>query len=269
MEPIRTYEDIGREIRKLRRSRKLTGAELGKRAKISQSKISKIENGAIRLEPKDTSCILDILECPQIIRQQIFAVFELDSHILEYRYRAIRDEPHAVYKRESTTQFLRCFTFNVPPVLLQTALYHEAQLASLKLHKDEISQMMAETVQRQDLLWEPSHSFHFLMTEIALYTAFDRRVQIGQLDRLYRICGLRRVKLGIIPLKSGLLATENTNFVVYDNKNVRIMTPDRELSSDDPEDVAEHVKIFTALSRKAHYDNEAQSLITNAITYFT
>ncbi|MEK7152781.1 MAG: helix-turn-helix transcriptional regulator, partial [Patescibacteria group bacterium] len=65
-------KQIGETIRTLRRQRNLTGEELARKAGLSQSKISKIETGQYRnLQIKELEIVLNILDAPKTIRQQI------------------------------------------------------------------------------------------------------------------------------------------------------------------------------------------------------
>src|ERR1700691_5335176 len=80
---------VGQAIRNLRRTRNMTGEELGKRVGLSQPRISKIETG-IDPSPKsaDIVAILDILEAPQTIRQQIMSALGRSNRPMIHRHKA-------------------------------------------------------------------------------------------------------------------------------------------------------------------------------------
>lgn len=266
--PIRTSYDIGTTLRDLRLRKKMTGVELGARTGISQSRVSKIETGVARIATTEIERILDILEATKTIRQQIFAALELSSLTFEPKYRPIYGPPLAVYKKELSTEHLRCFTMNILPVLLQTSAYHEAILRGWQISQDEFTQRMTETMKRQDLLWDPKHSYHFICHEAALYTIpASHQIQLEQLDRLERMSSLKRVRIGIIPCTAGLPIAEHSNFVLYDTRSILFVITNQELESDDPQDITEHMKIFAELDKKACYDDEARKLLRVAASF--
>jgi transcriptional regulator with XRE-family HTH domain len=269
IDTIRTPQGVGQTIRSLRRSKKMTGLELAGRVGLSQSKVSKIETGDTRPTSRELENILNILNCPKTIRQQIAAVYELNAELPSSKYRPILDKPDAVFKREQAAAHLRYCVFGVIPALLQTAAYREALLSHWKLSPKELVQKMQETMKRQDLLWDRKHTFHFIMHETALYTTpGSREVQFAQLDRIERLCGARNIKIGILPLEAGLLtAVTSTAFVLYDNRLIIQELAHREHMSDDPEDIAEHIRLFSELDKKACYKAEATNLIHKAMQF--
>ncbi|HJQ09126.1 MAG TPA: helix-turn-helix transcriptional regulator [Candidatus Saccharimonadales bacterium] len=266
---IRTIYDAGRTLKKLRQNKQLTGEKLGSKAGISQSKVSKIETGATLPSLKELKKILNILECPQIIRQQIFAVFELSTLAHRPKYIPIPNTFNWLCKKEANTHLLRGFLFNTFPALLQTAAYREAYLQHWNLAPRELAQRISESIKRQDLLWHMGREYHFIIHEAALYAVPGNfQVQLEQLDRIERIGILKHIKIGIIPLRVSLPSVENTNFILYDTNSVALVVANQELISDDPQDIAEHLKIFDDLNQRAHYNQEARELIRQAAQYF-
>src|ERR1700691_1655660 len=120
--------NIGQLIRELRRQRNMTGGELAQRIGLSQSKISKIETGLDTNIPSSRiEKILNILEAPQTIRQQIQASLG-NSDIVQVR--RLRTRPVSAHERAleelRVVNLLRTFSFNLCPALLQTVEYREA-----------------------------------------------------------------------------------------------------------------------------------------------
>jgi transcriptional regulator with XRE-family HTH domain len=265
---VRTLQDIGPVIRALRQRKKMTGVELGERAGLSQSKISKIETGVTLPTAKEVKNILNILNCPKTIRQRILVVYELDAAHPGSKYRS--NYPQHALKREVATNHLRCAVLHGVPALLQTTAYREALQSHRNLTPKKFTQIMHETMRRQDLLWDKKRTFHFIIHEAALYAApGSRDVQLAQLDRLERFCGMRRIKIGIIPLEAGLPTLETTaTFVLYDTSLLVLVIGSQELTTDDPESMAEYVKVFGELHQKACYEDEAKRLICKALEFF-
>jgi transcriptional regulator with XRE-family HTH domain len=269
IEFIRTHYDIGQTIKYLRKEKRITGTELGRLVKMSQAKISKIENGSTYCSEEEIEALMNILDCPKTIRQQILAVIHLTSKTPANKYRPITSQPDEVYQRELQSHHIRCFLFNLIPAILQVPEYHKALHEYWNVDSAVAVQKMNELVKRQDLIWNVDRTFHFIIAEAALYTLPAAiRVQLAQLDRLDRMNSLPNVRLGIIPVEVGLSTVENTNFLIYDRNTVLFIMNYQELRSTDPRDIAENEKLFDEYSQKAHYGKEAQAIIHKAMNFF-
>lgn len=261
---------IGQAIRDLRRQRNMTGEELGKRAGLSQSRVSKIETGAgANLQPAQAEKILNILDAPQTIRQQIQLALQQTEAV---QIRRIKGSfPFEQSLRElRRTKMLRVFTINLIPAMLQTTEYRQAHLSRVDMPGPDFRIAMRTTLKRQDLLWDKRRRFHFIIHETALYTTpGDRAVQIAQLDRLDRLIGTRNIKVGIIALESGTFPVDITSFSVHDEQRVAKAVADADIVSHSAQDIADYLKIFAALDKLADYGDSARTLIHKAIDYFS
>jgi len=261
----------GQTIRDLRRARRMTGEELGKLAGLSQPKISKIETGSpTPLNRSDIEKILDILEASQTIRQQILGSLGQATAPSTRRLKAaFRFEWALELERAAAT--VRAFSMDYIPALLQTLEYRRAILSHIALCEDEIQAAMRAINRRQDLLWEKQRRYHFIIHEPALYTTpADHPTQIAQLDRVERFVGVHSIRIGIIPLEAGLIpGLELAPFVLYDTLHLVKVAGNVEPVSDSSADIAEHLKIFAALERKADYGDSARTLVRKAIDYFS
>lgn len=176
----------------------------------------------------------------------------------------------SVYERERHTTILRVFCFSLPPALLQTMAYRRAVLKSSILSQEEFKHYMNETVKRQDLLWDSNRQFHFIFHGAALFTApAGREAQIAQLDRIERFIGTPHIKLGILPLESGMLPLDHGPFVLYDSRLMVTILTNYETESEDPREIAEGIKLFGDLERLACYGSEARLLVRGAIERFS
>ena len=234
---------------------------------MSQSKISKIETGFYtQLIPSEIEMILNILDAPKDISQQVAQAI-IDGN-QQYTTRKVTPRWLAaskVFERERETRLLRNFTFQLIPAILQTVEYRNA----LMEHYDQNDTNYNVIMQRQDLVWDGNHRYHIILHEASLYTIFSaHRVHIAQLDRLERFIGAEYMKLGVIPLEVGLAPFENSIFVLYDERLVVTVIGSNEIELDSQIDIAEHIRMFKALERKAEYDDGARRLIHKAADYF-
>jgi transcriptional regulator with XRE-family HTH domain len=264
-----TNLNIGQTIRTLRHQRNMTAVELGRRAGLSQPRISKIETG-VDSHPKlaDIEAMLHILDAPQIIQQQVVRSFDRKQPLL-LRRRSARYAYGEDFENESKASFIRTFCLNVIPALLQTIEFREALLKHNELNPDIRAAAMSIALKRQELLWS-RRNYHFIIHELALYTMpGDKRTQTRQLDRVKLFLDSKHCKVGIMPLQCGLLpGPENGTFTIYDDRRVAIALADKTLETQDKADIAEHLAIFTGLDRMSDYDDSASGIIDRAIDYY-
>ena len=263
-------QQIGQLIRQLRRQQGMTGAELGRKAGLSQSKISKIETGSYAvLRPVEVEKILNILNASKTIRQQ-FAVALGDMRARNTWVKVYN--VHLGIKPPEYRQHIkkyRVFGINIIPALLQIPPYRYAVLQSYGIEQDAIREWMKEMVKRQDFLWQKGLSFHFIMSEAALYTLpANIEAQVEQLDRVERMIGMPNITIGIVPLQAGLTVTENASFVLHDDKRLVKTIGNGEIESTNEEDLILHARIFKELERSSVVESEAKELIGKARKYF-
>jgi len=264
---------IGSLLRTLRRERNVTGERLALAANMSQSKISKIETGFYsKLAERDVEVLLDILDAPKLIRQQVRT--HLNGYSKEpgqaYRPLQVIDS----YAKEKETTLTRTFRLSTPHPLLQTMEYREASMQQYfninTADERKIGDIMKELPLRQDQLWDTTKYFHFIMYESVLYTLVtDIQTQLAQLDRIERFVGGKRIKVGILPFKEGLKATENTGFRLYDDRSLITANGISEVEITDQTIISEYIKIFDLVDQRVVYGEAARKLIHEAIDYFS
>jgi transcriptional regulator with XRE-family HTH domain len=260
----------GQLIRGLRRQHHLTGEGLAKKAGLSQSKISKIETGAIAdIKRSDIDKILNILEAPQSIRQQISIAdksFKIRTYNLNYGD-AYADNVRSTQR----SAYIRTFMINMIPALLQTIEYRTSLLQYTGYDDFTLKRSMQAILKRQEMLWDKRKHFHFIIYEGALYTSpGTHRTQYIQLDKLERFVGGEgNIKLGIIPIEGGLTPIEHGTFIVYDDWRVVNVLAGREIEFESKDDVFVYLKLFNELDHLADYNDAARMLIRKASNYFS
>jgi transcriptional regulator with XRE-family HTH domain len=261
---------LGHIIRSLRKERQLTGDQLGKQAGLSQSKISKLECGYLPSPETETVAnILDILQASQEIRQQVdllqaqLSMQKLGNHALySFSYQDL-----VLKERQAVS--IHVFVLNMIPALLQTPAYRSASLSGMGLSEEAVTRIMHESMQRQDLLFNPKIDHVFLIHETALYTRPSTiSVQLVQLDRLERLVGMEHCEIGLLPTQSGLSIFELPNYIMYDAKELLYAIGPIEAYSKESKLLQQYILAFSELRQKAYYGNEAIVLIRKAVDYF-
>jgi transcriptional regulator with XRE-family HTH domain len=264
---------LGQALRDLRLQRRLSGEHLGKKAGLSQSKISRIETGtSVNIDPAQIEKILHILDAPQLIRQQVLSVLGEPKLASLKRFKVSMTtvgEFNDVLERESKAELIRMVNVGILPALLQIPEYRYALLKSHDLNASEFQAAQKQIMHRQDMLWDASRRYQFVLFEPVLYgQAATRQIQRAQLDRIERFIGLHNIKLGVIPYQSWS-AFELCSFVLYDTTGVTRVVLDADLYSRSPDDIAIYLKLFNLLDRMADYGESARALIHKAVDYFS
>lgn len=264
-------KEIGSIVKRLRTAHNMTGVELANRAGFSQSAISKIENGYKLPERTHIEQLLNILDAPQIIRQQLVRLFARDSgnttvnNLRSFDYISTK----SAHRITVSVQHNRIFTVATLPFYVQTVDYRESLLKGLGLSAKATQAALADTQARQDLLWDTSKKFEILFTEMALYTRLTSVLtHLAQLDRVERMLSAGRLDIGIIPMEFGLTAKSACAFAVFDTKLVIREIGEDEIQSKDEAIIADHIRLFVALKQKALFGSEAIGLVSKAARYF-
>lgn len=260
----------GSLIRELRKQRRLTGGELGKKVGISQSKISKLESGYYsRLNTEEINSIFAVLRPSK--KQQLEIQAALENTLSELKaHRITPPQWRNTSQLEKDARVVRMFMVSLLPAFLQTIEYRKAFLALYNFSAEELVADRRNVLNRQDLLWARDRTFHFILYEACLYACpGSRDTQLAQLDRIERLVGLENVKIGIVPFKPGLPAMPYENFVLYDTHQLIIEAVSFEIVSKDLTPIQDHIKTFTALDKRALYGGEAREIIREAVKYFS
>jgi transcriptional regulator with XRE-family HTH domain len=261
-----TARDIGATIKKLRKRRGLTGASLGEKTNISQSKISKIETGTYGYASEaELTSILNILDGPHTIRQQILTAAKTGTAVKQSRiHHQITLDNLAL---EKAADSVCTFTTGVVPVLLQTGSYRTALLQLLG--STDTTHQLKLTTLRQDELWAKPQKYHLIMLHAALYTRFTgASAHIAQLDRIERMIQMNNFTIGIVPVEAGMPTTDLGSFVMFDDHMGIIGMPTREIQITEAEDILVYNDIFKHLDQLAVYGEEAVTLIRRAVDHF-
>jgi transcriptional regulator with XRE-family HTH domain len=277
---VRSIEDwlnrpggLARQLRDLRRSSGLTGTQVAAELGWPQSKVSKIETG--RQMPTDD----DVAGWARVCRASHEAIDALRALLVEAQglhrewKQQVRLGQVAIQRnydelaRKATV--IRNAEVAYIPGLLQTADYARCRIAEgVKLHgsnPDEVDAATAQRMLRQQILYDTTKTFEFVITEAVLRLLLcPRAAMLAQLDRLLALTGLRHVTLGIIPFGVELSTTPQNSFILFDDRLAVVETFVGETMHDGDE-AAAYAAAMTSLAAEAWYDDEARQLIVQAI----
>jgi transcriptional regulator with XRE-family HTH domain len=215
---------IATRLRLMRAQAGLSGAELGAAHRWAQSKVSRIENGkqlpsADDIQAWATACDADsstVAELLSLLKQAevVRATFRTRMHQGQEQVQASYNDFVA------NSRLIRHFETAYVPGLLQVPGYARRVFAEMiALHDlaiDDVDAAVAMRMQRQQMLYDPSKQFEFLLAEPVLrWMLAPAAVMREQLDRLQTVIGLDRIRFGIVPMGVELAVTPQNSFQLY------------------------------------------------------
>lgn len=237
---------LAQELRRLRGQAGVSGRELARRIGISQSKVSRIESGAVLPTMPEVDAWAAALDVPEDTRRLLAALTEAaftEVHTWRTALQGRGHLQHEVHELERRARILRTFQPSVVPGLLQTAEYMRRVFALFHPphDPDAIPAALAGRLERQLALYDTGRRFEFLITEAALrWRSGPHRLLIAQLDRVASLSTLENVSVGLIP--HGVEATTFTShgflLIEPDGTDAGDATPDEAANGPEPDGTA-------------------------------
>ncbi len=249
----RHKDGLAATIRELRKHAGLTGARLGARCAMSQSKISKIETGRIIPSVLDVERILQALSAPPEVLAEVTALARLANtefqDVRSLLRKGLEKKQYELSSLEAATTDFRFFLPAMMAALISTPEYIRASLAHIK---STVGKAVAKKLERQAVLYDTTKRFSFVLTESAVrWPICPPAVMATQLDHLTSLSYLPNVSLGIIPVAATPLRGPLNTFTVYDERLVTAETFTGAVVMRDPHDVMLHLGLFDRFERAA------------------
>lgn len=217
---------IAERLRNLRKGAGLTGARMAADLCWTQSKISKLENGRQMPTEDDVaawarSCkasggtaqeLLELLAEAQAVHREWKQQVRLGQVAIQRNYDDLAHQ--ATMIRNAEIVYI--------PGLLQTPEYARYRIAEgVRLHgasEPEVTAATAERVRRQQILYDTSKTFEFVITEAALRLLLcPATTMLAQLDRLLGLTGMPNIRFGVIPFGVQLTTAPQNGFILFDD----------------------------------------------------
>ncbi|MFD4911406.1 helix-turn-helix domain-containing protein [Kitasatospora purpeofusca] len=256
-------QELAATLKELRKRAGLSGARLAARCNMSQSKISRIENGKSPASLVDVEQILRTLEAPPDILARVTKLARLANtdwqSLRSLRRKGLHHKQQELAGLESTSTEFRFFLLSMITGLLSTPEYIRASLAHLD---GDQSKLIARKLSRQEVLYDTGKRFTFLLSEMAVrWPLIPASAMAMQLDRLVSVSRLPNVRFGVIPLRGIMPAAPMDTFTVYDASLVTVETTSGILTLRDQKDVAMHLEAFAAMERFALFGEDMRNLL--------
>ncbi|WP_329083591.1 helix-turn-helix domain-containing protein [Streptosporangium sp. NBC_01469] len=269
--------ELGVQLRHLREAAHLSGKELAERLRWQASKVSRIENARQTVTEDDvTQWARAVDASPEVageLVEQVTGLLDRQDSLRQRHHSGLAALQEDIRDMEARTTLLRVFEPGVVIGLLQTTEYARSIFTRIKrLYRapDEIDAAIRVRMQRQDILYDQSKRFRFVIPEAALrYRLAPLDVMRGQLDRLLAVTALPNVEFGVIPFEAPLPSAPLNGFWVYDEDHVAVPTRTRDLLLRDPDDVAFYARTFEELCEVAAFREDARSVIVRVLSDFS
>lgn len=265
---------LARELKRLRLLTGLSGRELGRRASISQSKVSRVEAGTALPTVPEVEKWGRALDAP-VETVRLLAALTGNAHLEAHSWSAAlqgrKHLQHEIGGWEADATLVRTYQPSVVPGLVQTADYaHRVfSLFSPSYDDDALAAAVTGRMDRQLALHKPGKKFEFVVTEAAVrWRPGPPDVLIAQLDRLMSISTLDSVVFGLIPLDREALTTYSHGFVIYEGDGEAMVSLEMihgPLTLDATDDIETYRQRWSLLQEMALFGEEARGLLDDLI----
>ncbi|MGW3492641.1 helix-turn-helix domain-containing protein [Streptomyces sp. NPDC001020] len=211
---------LGQELRRLRELKGMTAEEVAERLLVSQSKISRLENGRRSISQRDVRDLCGVYEVED--QRVVESLMEMarDSRQQGW-WHAFGDIPYSVYiGLETDAESLRVYEPQIVTGLLQTRAYAEAliQGALPETSPADIDKRVKVRMRRQDrIAAENPLRLWVVLDEAALRRVVgNKEVMREQLDHLAEMSRLPHVTVQVLPFDVGAHPGLNGQYAILE-----------------------------------------------------
>ncbi|MCB5911282.1 helix-turn-helix domain-containing protein [Streptomyces pinistramenti] len=212
---------LGQELRRLRELKGLTAEEVAERLLVSQSKISRLENGRRSISQRDVRDLCGVYEVDDHRIVESLMQMAKDSRQQGW-WHAFGDIPYSVYiGLETEAASLRVYESLLVPGLLQTPNYAEAVIpgAVPELAADQLEKRIQVRLRRQERVNDREKPLRLwvVLDESALRRVVGSHlIMREQLEHLVEVSHLPHVTVQVLPYDTGAHAGMSGTFSILE-----------------------------------------------------
>ncbi|MFB7710823.1 helix-turn-helix domain-containing protein [Streptomyces sp. NPDC056105] len=212
---------LGQELRRLRELKGMTAEEVAERLLVSQSKISRLENGRRSISQRDVRDLCGVYEVEDHRIVDSLMQMAKDSRQQGW-WHSFGDIPYSVYiGLETDAASLRVYDPQVVPGLLQTRAYAETLITGAlpETMPTDIDKRVQVRVRRQERIAAPDNPLRLwtVLDESALRRVVgSRTVMREQLEHLVEQSQLPHVTVQVIPFDMGAHPGLNGQYAILE-----------------------------------------------------
>jgi transcriptional regulator with XRE-family HTH domain len=218
---------LAERLQRMRKAAGLTGDQLATRLGWTRAKVPKIENGRQMPTEADIKAWAEVTGQQRATAELLGMLADAQTVYRQWRlgaggHEALQGQYDAIVRN---AKVIRNFQIMLIPGLLQTPEYARYRaLEAVRLHDadpDGIEAVVAARMRRQEVLYDTTKTFTFVITEAALrYLLCPRPVMLAQLDRLATVSEFGNVSLGIIPPGVELPVAPMVGYLMADDTTI-------------------------------------------------
>lgn len=265
-------DELSALLRKIRDDAGVTsGVEAGRRAGISQSKVSRMEAGRLVPTAEEARRYATSLGArPTTIRKLVRLIDDLRAQhraAAPARVGVSRGAAHEqrVLRNESAAARIAVFHPLLIPGALQSETYIRAVFSSGDLTDDVVEARTSARRKRAELLDDLGKTFTFITTSGAIgWRAGSPMVMAQQLEHLVAVSRRPNVEFGIIAWGTEVSVFPPCGFDLYDERTAVVGVVGGAAYNTDPDDVAKYVAMLSQLRDIALFGDAARNILTAA-----
>jgi transcriptional regulator with XRE-family HTH domain len=212
---------LGQELRRLREQKGMTAEEVAERLLVSQSKISRLENGRRSISQRDVRDLCGVYEVED--QRMVDSLMEMAKDSRQQGWwHAFGDVPYSVYiGLETDAASLRVYDPQVIPGLLQTRPYAEALITGAlpETAPSDIDNRVQVRLRRQERITAVENPLRLwtVLDEAALRRLVDNKLLMReQLESLVEQSQLPHVTVQVIPFEIGAHPGLNGQYAILE-----------------------------------------------------
>ncbi|KOV86847.1 XRE family transcriptional regulator [Streptomyces sp. NRRL WC-3618] len=212
---------LGQELRRLREQKGMTAEEVAERLLVSQSKISRLENGRRSISQRDVRDLCGVYEVAD--QRMVDSLMEMAKDSRQQGWwHAFGDVPYSVYiGLETDAASLRVYDPQVIPGLLQTRPYAEALITGAlpETPSSDIENRVQVRLRRQERITALENPLRLwtVLDEAALRRVVGNKLLMReQLESLVEQSQLPHVTVQVIPFEMGAHPGLNGQYAILE-----------------------------------------------------
>jgi transcriptional regulator with XRE-family HTH domain len=215
---------LGSDLRQLRRKVNLTADAVAEELGFSQSKVSRIESGEVRISRTDLKALLGLYGVTEPEQVEAFVAAARNARTQGWwiAYEDALPREYADYiALEATAKGIRDFEAMIVPGLAQTSDYTRHLLAASPeiVEAERAASLIQVRADRQRLILDNPHPprVWMIVGEGALRQQVGgSKVMIPQLKHLAELTDLPHLTLQVMPFSAGAYASVDSSFILLD-----------------------------------------------------
>ena len=263
---------LGQELRRLRELKGMTAEEVAERLLVSQSKISRLENGRRSISQRDVRDLCGVYEVEDQRIVDSLMQMAKDSRQQGW-WHAFGDIPYSVYiGLETDAESLRVYEPQIITGLLQTRPYAEAivQGGSPESSEQDNDKRVEVRLRRQSRITAEQDPLRLwvVLDEAALHRVVgSRQVMREQLERVLELSQLPHVTVQVLPFEVGAHAGINGQYSILefadaaDSSVVYIEGVTSDLYLEKPHDVQKYTVMYEHLRAQSLNVEQSRRLV--------